>query len=57
MHCIGGRCGARRTPSAQNFLRGATAVAAQRDLGIQIRAGLHTGEVELDGPDVRGIAV
>ena len=35
----------------------ATAVAAVRDLGIQIRAGLHTGEVELDGPDVRGIAV
>jgi len=26
-------------------------------VGIQIRAGLHTGEVELDGPDVRGIAV
>jgi len=34
-----------------------SAVAAVRDLGIQIRAGLHTGEVELDGPDVRGIAV
>jgi class 3 adenylate cyclase len=33
------------------------AVAAVRDLGIQIRAGLHTGEVELDGADVRGIAV
>lgn len=28
-----------------------------RDLGIQIRAGVHTGEVELDGDDVRGIAV
>lgn len=28
-----------------------------RDLGIQIRAGAHTGEVELDGDDVRGIAV
>ena len=35
----------------------ASAVAAVRDLGIEIRAGLHTGEVELDGPDVRGIAV
>ena len=35
----------------------ASAVAAVRDLGIQIRAGLHTGEVELDGTDVRGIAV
>ena len=32
-------------------------MAAVRDLGIQIRAGLHTGEVELDGLDVRGIAV
>jgi class 3 adenylate cyclase len=28
-----------------------------RDLGIQIRAGVHTGEVELDGNAVRGIAV
>jgi class 3 adenylate cyclase len=27
------------------------------DLGIQIRAGVHTGEVELDGDAVRGIAV
>jgi class 3 adenylate cyclase len=26
-------------------------------LGIQLRAGLHTGEVELRGPDVGGIAV
>ena len=34
-----------------------SAVVAVRDLGIEIRAGLHTGEVELDGPDVRGIAV
>ena len=31
--------------------------AAVVDLGIQIRAGVHTGEVELDGDDVRGIAV
>ena len=28
-----------------------------RDLGIRIRAGAHTGEVELEGDDVRGIAV
>ncbi len=28
-----------------------------RDLGIEIRAGLHTGEIELAGGDVRGIAV
>jgi class 3 adenylate cyclase len=36
------------------------AVAASegiRDLGLQIRAGLHTGEVEIAGGDVRGIAV
>ena len=26
-------------------------------LGIEVRAGLHTGEVELDGDDVAGIAV
>ena len=31
--------------------------ASVRDLGIQIRAGVHTGEVELQGPAVRGIAV
>ena len=31
--------------------------AAVRDLGIRIRAGVHTGEVERDGADVRGIAV
>jgi len=31
--------------------------ASVRDLGIQIRAGVHTGEVELDGDAVRGIAV
>jgi class 3 adenylate cyclase len=34
-----------------------SAVASVRGLGIQIRAGLHTGEVEIDGPDVLGIAV
>jgi class 3 adenylate cyclase len=28
-----------------------------RSLGIEVRAGLHTGEVELDGEDVAGIAV
>jgi class 3 adenylate cyclase len=36
------------------------AVAASegvRDLGLQIRAGLHTGEVEIADADVRGIAV
>jgi class 3 adenylate cyclase len=28
-----------------------------RGLGLEIRAGLHTGEVELAGDSVRGIAV
>jgi class 3 adenylate cyclase len=28
-----------------------------RGLGLDIRAGLHTGEVELAGNDVRGLAV
>ena len=32
-------------------------VAGARDLGIEVRAGLHTGEIELDGDDVAGIAV
>jgi class 3 adenylate cyclase len=30
---------------------------AVRPLGLEIRAGLHTGEIELVGPDVRGLAV
>jgi class 3 adenylate cyclase len=28
-----------------------------RELGLEIRAGLHTGEVEVRGDDVSGIAV
>ena len=32
-------------------------VAAVHELGLQIRAGVHTGEVEVDGAAVRGIAV
>jgi class 3 adenylate cyclase len=31
--------------------------AGARPLGIEIRAGLHTGEIELDGADIAGIAV
>ena len=39
-------------------IRSATAITtATRQLGIDIRAGLHTGECELIGSDVRGIAV
>jgi class 3 adenylate cyclase len=30
---------------------------AVRSLGLEIRAGLHTGEIELAGPSIRGIAV
>lgn len=35
----------------------ATLRAAVAELGIQIRAGIHTGEVELVPDDVRGVAV
>jgi pimeloyl-ACP methyl ester carboxylesterase len=39
-------------------IRCATAIAgAVRDLGIEVRAGLHTGEVETIGDKVGGIAV
>jgi class 3 adenylate cyclase len=39
-------------------VRCACAIAeAVRPLDIQIRSGLHTGEIELTGDDVRGIAV
>jgi pimeloyl-ACP methyl ester carboxylesterase len=30
---------------------------AVRELGVEIRAGIHTGECEVDGPKIRGIAV
>jgi pimeloyl-ACP methyl ester carboxylesterase len=30
---------------------------AVQQLGVEIRAGIHTGECELDGPKIRGIAV
>jgi class 3 adenylate cyclase len=32
-------------------------VSASRDLGIEVRTGVHTGEIELDGDDVAGIGV
>jgi pimeloyl-ACP methyl ester carboxylesterase len=39
-------------------VRGASAISdAVRPLGIQVRAGLHTGECEVMGSDVGGIAV
>ena len=42
---------ARAVRCAQSIVHGTEA------LGIEIRAGLHTGEIELDGKDVSGIAV
>jgi class 3 adenylate cyclase len=33
------------------------AVASVRGLGMRIRAGVHTGEVEVTNGDLRGIAV
>jgi class 3 adenylate cyclase len=39
-------------------IRSAQAIAtAVRGLGLEVRAGLHTGEIELAGSDVRGLAV
>jgi len=39
-------------------VRCATTIAqAVRPLGIEVRAGVHTGEIELDGDDVAGLAV
>ncbi|MGH2722736.1 MAG: adenylate/guanylate cyclase domain-containing protein [Actinomycetota bacterium] len=35
----------------------ARTVAAVRRLGLEIRAGVHTGEIELAGDDVQGLAV
>jgi class 3 adenylate cyclase len=36
----------------------ATTIAhAVRPLGVEVRAGVHTGEVELDGDDIAGLAV
>ena len=31
--------------------------AALRSVGLEVRSGLHTGEVELNGDDISGIAV
>jgi class 3 adenylate cyclase len=32
-------------------------IAAVRQIGLDVRAGVHTGEIELAGDDIRGIAV
>ena len=52
-----GRC-ARHIRRPRRAIRCALALnGAIRTLGIEIRAGLHTGEVEVMGDDVGGIAV
>ncbi len=39
-------------------VRCAQAIAeATRPLGLEVRAGCHTGEIELEGDDIRGLAV
>jgi len=43
---------------ATNAVRcGAAMVKAAQDLGVQIRVGIHTGEVEFIGANARGVAV
>jgi class 3 adenylate cyclase len=36
---------------------GTTICRTTRDLGVEVRAGVHTGEIELEGDNVRGIGV
>jgi len=44
--------------SAERAVRGAAAIRdAIRGLGLEVRAGVHTGEVEVTADDIRGIAV
>ena len=43
---------------AERAVRGAAAIRdAARGLGLEIRAGVHSGEIQVIGTDVRGIAV
>jgi class 3 adenylate cyclase len=43
---------------AERAVRGAAAIrAAAHDLGLAIRAGVHTGELQVTADDIRGIAV
>jgi class 3 adenylate cyclase len=43
---------------AERAIRGAVAIRdAAHGLGLEVRAGVHTGEVQLTADDVRGIAV
>ena len=44
--------------SAERAVRGAVAIRdAIRGLGLELRTGVHTGEVEVTADDIRGIAV
>ena len=53
----------REVPRLQSKgFNGATRAAAQMDsavseLGLRVRVGLHTGEVEISGGQARGVAV
>jgi class 3 adenylate cyclase len=42
---------------AQAILCALAIAATSRDLGIDVRAGVHTGEVEMAGRELRGLAV
>ena len=48
---------ARFDGAARAVLCAAAMVGAVADLGLQVRAGLHTGEITIVGGNVRGIAV
>ena len=44
--------------SAERAVRAGLAIAAATpELGVQVRAGVHTGEIEMEGDDVRGLSV
>jgi class 3 adenylate cyclase len=44
-------------PSSAHLRPSPPAVAAERDAGLQIRAGVHTGECEVLGDKLSGVAV
>ena len=51
------QCAASRWRGKRAIRCASTLAERVDDLGIQLRAGLHTGEVELIGADVGGMAV
>jgi len=48
---------ARFAGPAQGVRCAAAMVATAKNFGVEIRAGLHTGEIELRGDDIGGLAV